>query len=98
MQELSVTNNSRRLEFIVWGALILTVLAIAGAFIYKRLGPQPVSLPIIAAVGDFTLTNQHGKEIARGKTGMLCFNYETRKLASLPEKAAEKLQDGRQIS
>jgi protein SCO1 len=64
VQELSVTNNSRRLEFIVWGALILTVLAIAGAFIYKRLGPQPVSLPIIGAVGEFTLTNQHGKTVS----------------------------------
>ena len=71
MQELSVTNNSRRLEFIVWGALILTVLAIAGAFIYKRLQTAPVSLPIIGPVGEFALTNQHGKTVSaadlRGK-------------------------------
>ena len=40
----------------------------------------------------YLFTNQHGKEIARAKTGMLCFNYATRKLMSLPEKAAEKLQ------
>jgi protein SCO1/2 len=64
VQEPSVTNSSRRLEFIVWGALILTVLAIAAAFIYKRVNPEPVSLPVIGPVGDFTLTNQHGKAVS----------------------------------
>ena len=39
----------------------------------------------------YLFTNQHGKEIAHAKTGMLCFNYQTRKLMTLPEKAAEKL-------
>jgi acyl-CoA thioesterase FadM len=43
----------------------------------------------------YLFTNQHGKEIARSKTGMLCFNYATRKLVTLPEKAAQKLQNGR---
>ena len=45
----------------------------------------------------YHVLNQHGKEIAQAKTGMLCFNYETRKLMSLPEKAAEKLKNGRQL-
>ena len=40
----------------------------------------------------YLFTNQHGKEIARAKTGMVCFNYATRKLASLPENAAGKLR------
>ena len=40
----------------------------------------------------YLFTNQHGKEIAHAKTGMLCFNYQTRKLMALPEKAAEKLR------
>ena len=26
-----------------------------------------------------------GKEIARGKTGIVCFNYDTKKVASIPE-------------
>ncbi|OON68392.1 thioesterase family protein [Hymenobacter sp. CRA2] len=32
-----------------------------------------------------------GREIARAKTGMLCFDYTTRKLATLPEEAAARL-------
>jgi len=64
VQEPSVTNSPRRLEFIVWGALGLTIVAIAAAFIYKRFAPEPVPLPVIGPVGDFTLTNQHGKAVS----------------------------------
>lgn len=35
--------------------------------------------------------NQAGKEIARAKTGMLCFDYNGRKLRMLPEKLAVRL-------
>lgn len=61
MQEPSATNRTR-LEWIVWGALILTVLVIAGAFIYNR--SEPIALPVIGPVGEFTLTNQHGKVVS----------------------------------
>lgn len=64
MQEPSVTNSPRRLEFTVWGALGVTILVIAAAFIYKRVRHEPLSLPVIAAVGDFTLTNQFGKAVS----------------------------------
>ena len=64
MQEPSVTNSSRRLEFIVWGALGLTILIIAAAFVHKRLGREPVALHVIGAVGEFSLTNQHGKAVS----------------------------------
>jgi protein SCO1 len=64
VQEPSVTNSPRRLETIVWGALILTVVVITAAFLYKRFGPQPIPLPVISSVGDFTLTNQHGKVVS----------------------------------
>ena len=33
----------------------------------------------------YWVKNQHGNEIARAKTGMLCFDYTTRKLRPLPE-------------
>lgn len=98
MQELSVTNNSRRLEFIVWGALILTVLAIAGAFIYKRLQTAPVSLPIIGPVGEFALTNQHGKTVSaadlRGKVWIANIVF-TRCAGPCPlmTKAMKEIQD-----
>ncbi|KAA9333190.1 thioesterase [Hymenobacter busanensis] len=32
-----------------------------------------------------------GRDIARAKTGMLCFDYNTRKLAPLPADAAQRL-------
>ncbi len=35
--------------------------------------------------------NQAGKEIARAKTGMLCFDYNVRKLRLLPEALAARL-------
>jgi acyl-CoA thioester hydrolase len=33
-----------------------------------------------------------GREVARGKTGILCFNTQTRKVALLPDKLRERLQ------
>ena len=35
--------------------------------------------------------NQNGREVARAKTGMLCFDYNTRKLRLLPEELAARL-------
>ncbi|ALW84692.1 esterase [Hymenobacter sedentarius] len=35
--------------------------------------------------------NQAGKEIARAKTGMLCFDYNVRKLRLLPEELAAQV-------
>jgi acyl-CoA thioester hydrolase len=34
-----------------------------------------------------------GKPIAEAKTGMLCFDYQQRKLARLPDEAAERLNE-----
>jgi acyl-CoA thioester hydrolase len=35
---------------------------------------------------------EKGKEIARGKTGIVCLDYSTRKLATIPTNFLEKLQ------
>jgi acyl-CoA thioester hydrolase len=40
----------------------------------------------------YHVLNQENKEIAQAKTGMLCFNYDARKLARLPEIAAARLE------
>ena len=40
----------------------------------------------------YHLLNQHNKEIARAKTGMLCFNYKERKLIALPEEVKAKIE------
>ena len=38
----------------------------------------------------YHVLNQHGKEIARAKTGMLCYDYTARKLTALPEEVKAK--------
>ena len=74
------------------------------AIIYKGEGFYGDVLTVKVAAADlnkygfdlyYVFTNQHGKEIAHAKTGMLCFNYATRKLMALPEKAAEQLKNAR---
>ncbi|HYF67271.1 MAG TPA: thioesterase family protein [Ohtaekwangia sp.] len=41
----------------------------------------------------YVLTNQHtGKEVARGKTGIVCFDYAKRKIASVPNALLQQLQ------
>ena len=41
--------------------------------------------------GVYWVKNQEGKEIARAKTGMLCFDYNTRKLQYLAQEVAARL-------
>jgi acyl-CoA thioesterase FadM len=41
----------------------------------------------------YLITNlSSGKEAARGKTGIVCFDYENRKVASIPEILLSKLK------
>ena len=40
----------------------------------------------------YHVLNQDGKEVARAKTGMLCFNYRARKLMSLPDEVRAKVE------
>lgn len=34
----------------------------------------------------YSISNRHGKLIAKAKTGMVCFNYQSKKVVSVPEK------------
>ncbi|MFD3001296.1 acyl-CoA thioesterase [Pontibacter toksunensis] len=40
----------------------------------------------------YHVLNQNGKEVARAKTGMLCFNNTARKLMSLPTEVKAKIE------
>jgi acyl-CoA thioester hydrolase len=40
----------------------------------------------------YHVLNQNGKEVARAKTGMLCFDYQNRKLMTLPAEVKEKIE------
>jgi YbgC/YbaW family acyl-CoA thioester hydrolase len=41
----------------------------------------------------YLITNKHtGNEVARAKTNIVCFDYEKRKVASIPQQLLEQLQ------
>lgn len=55
---------SRKINFLVWGALVLTAVCIVGAFVVQRLQQAPtVPLRPISQVPAFTLTNQLGQPV-----------------------------------
>jgi protein SCO1/2 len=60
-----VVNQRRPIEWLVWGALIATVVAITGVFAWTTLR-QPenqIALPLNYPLPDFTLTNQAGQPV-----------------------------------
>ena len=46
----------------------------------------------------YSIVNEEtGKEVARGKTGIVCFNYDLRKIEPIPQRLIDKLNDQRII-
>ena len=71
-------------------SLIMCDLAIE----YKNEGFYKDELVIKISIGDvssvgfeiyYHIFNQHNKEIAKAKTGMICFNYEIKKMTAVPD-------------
>jgi len=60
MKELPANQRSHRIEWLVWSALVTTVLAIAVAFTWTRTRDNDLRRPldVIGTVPNFTLTNQ----------------------------------------
>ncbi len=54
---------ARKIEFLVWGGLVLIIAAIGGAFAWSKLAHAP-SLPVIGQISDFNLTNQDNERIS----------------------------------
>ena len=71
------------------------------AIIYKSEAFMGDVLNVDVAAGDFNklgfdlfyriFNKETGKDVAHVKTGMVCFDYESRKIAALPERAKEQL-------
>ncbi len=68
--------------------LIMADLAVE----YKTEGFYGDDLTVAIGVGDisklsfdvyYTITNQHGKLVAQAKTGMVCYDYEKKKVAEI---------------
>jgi protein SCO1/2 len=53
--------SDRKIEWLVWGALLLTVLTLFAAFVLQRSWPAP--LPVYGALPGFTLTNQDNQTV-----------------------------------
>jgi len=72
------------------------------AIVYKAESFLGDTLQVEIAVGDiskygfdlfYRITNKTSrKEAAQGKTGIVCFDYSKRKIASIPERLVEKLK------
>jgi len=79
------------------------VIMTDAAVVYKAESFYGDHLTIRAAAADVTektmdilyqvVNSETKKEIARGKTGLVCFDYSQRKLASIPERFLEKLKE-----
>ena len=67
MNDQPANKPSHRIEWLVWSALALTVLAIAIAFVRTQFQESGLrqALDILGTVPDFTLTNQFGLPVSR---------------------------------
>ena len=65
--EAPVPRPSHRIEWIVWSALVLTIIAITVAFVRTRMMDSGLRRPlnVLGQVPDFTLTNQFGQPVSR---------------------------------
>ena len=64
----AVTNPpSRKIEWLVWGGLVIIILTLLLAFLLTQLRRRLAlgkPLPVIGPVADFTLTNQNGQAVS----------------------------------
>ncbi|MDB6112664.1 MAG: SCO1/SenC family protein [Pedosphaera sp.] len=62
---------TRKMEWVVWGGLVLIIAAIGGAFAWSRLHVGDLPLPVLGQLSDFNLTNQNNEAVSlaslRGK-------------------------------
>ena len=73
------------------------------AVVYKSETFYGETLFVEVAVDDFSkcgfdfvyrISKEDGKEVARGKTGMVCFDYQTKKIAPLPDSFVNRISSG----
>ncbi len=66
-----MNNPGRKMEWLVWGGLVLIIAVIGGLFAWRKLGPADRPLPVISQLPDFNLTNQNNEPVSlaslRGK-------------------------------
>jgi protein SCO1/2 len=66
-RENPINQSNRKLEWFVWGAILLTIVAITTAFVRSQIEKgQQIDLRPIAILPEFTLTNQDGRAVSLG--------------------------------
>ncbi|MTI41442.1 acyl-CoA thioesterase [Fulvivirga lutimaris] len=80
------------------------IIVADAAVVYKSEGFHGDELEIKIAVDDFNkfgfdmyyqlINAATNKEVARGKTGIVCLNYQEKKITPIPPKFKEKLEQG----
>ena len=53
----------QKIEWLVWGGLVVVIAVIAGAFVWSKLGRADRPLPVIGQIPDFNLTNQNNEPV-----------------------------------
>jgi protein SCO1/2 len=56
-----MTNSRSKIQYVVWGALGIVIIAIFGAYILSQVNAKP--LPVYNALPSFTLTNQNNAPV-----------------------------------
>ncbi|MDB6123866.1 MAG: SCO1/SenC family protein [Pedosphaera sp.] len=68
-----MSGSTRKIEWVVWGALVLIIIGIAGAFVWSKFHGNGRALPVLGEVSDFTLTNQNNQAISLANLrGQVC--------------------------
>jgi protein SCO1/2 len=59
-----MSDNSKKFEVLVWGALFLVIIGVVAIFISSKQNSTEKSYPVIGKVGDFQLTNQNNQPVS----------------------------------
>jgi protein SCO1/2 len=70
-----MNGSTRKNEWVIWGALVLVIAGVAGAFVWSKVGggASGRTLPILGEISDFKLTNQNNQAISLAELrGQVC--------------------------
>lgn len=56
----------RKIEWLVWGGLVVVIAGVVGAFVWSKLNNSSKPLPVIGQIPDFHLTNQDNETVTLG--------------------------------
>jgi protein SCO1/2 len=61
---MNMNKSARKVEWLVWGGLVLIIAVIGGAFVWSKPGGGGKPLPVIGQISNFNLTNQDNEAVS----------------------------------